>query len=94
MNIKFSGFIPVERRNLMIKTEKESFDFPIDYLLTEEAVDKATDVLIDKFEDLGLIDSYWVNYCLYWFCKNHQDLFTQVFVLEQWSRQSSLFQRD
>lgn len=57
----------------MIKTEKESFDFPINYLLTEEAVDKATDVLIDKFEELGLIDSYWVNYCLYWFCKNHQD---------------------
>ena len=65
MNIKFSGFIPVERRNLMIKTEKESFDFPINYLLTEEAVDKATDVFIDKFEELGLIDSYWVNYCLY-----------------------------
>ena len=57
----------------MIKTEKESFDFPIDYLLTEEAVDKAADVLINKFEELGLIDSYWVNYCLYWFCKNHQD---------------------
>ena len=73
MNIKFSGFIPVERRNLMIKTEKESFDFPIDYLLTEEAVDKAANVLIDKFEELGLIDSYWVNHCLYWFCKNHQD---------------------
>ena len=71
MNIKFSGFIPVERRNLMIKTEKESFDFPIDYLLTEEAVDKAVDVFIDKFEELGLIESYWVNYCLYWFCKNH-----------------------
>lgn len=73
MNIKFSGFIPVERRNLMIKTGKESFDFPIDYLLTEEAVDKAADVLIDKFEELGLIDSYWVTYCLYWFCKNHQE---------------------
>ena len=73
MNIKFSGFIPVERRNLMIKTEKESFDFPIDYLLTEEAVDKAADVFINKFEELGLIDSYWVNYCLYWFCKNHQE---------------------
>ena len=73
MNIKFSGFIPVERRNLMIKTEKESFDFPIDYLLTEEAVDEAADVLIDKFEELGLIDSYWVNFCLYWFCKNHQE---------------------
>lgn len=57
----------------MIKTEKESFDFPIDYLLTEEAVDEAADVLIDKFEELGLIDSYWVNFCLYWFCKNHQD---------------------
>lgn len=57
----------------MIKTERESFDFPIDYLLTEEAVDKAADVLIDKFEELGLIDSYWVTYCLYWFCKNHQD---------------------
>jgi len=71
VNIKFSGFIPVERRNLMIKTEKESFDFPIDYLLTEEAVDKAVDVFIDKFEELGLIESYWVNYCLYWFCKNH-----------------------
>lgn len=71
MNIKFSGFIPVERRNLMIKTEKESFDFPIDYLLTEEAVDKAADVLINKFEELGLIESYWVNYSLYWFCKNH-----------------------
>lgn len=73
MNIKFSGFIPVERRNLMIKTGKESFDFPIDYLLTEEAVDKAADVFIDKFEELGLIESYWVNYCLYWFCKNHQE---------------------
>lgn len=57
----------------MIKTEKKLFDFPIDYLLTEEAVDKAADVLIDKFEELGLIDSYWVTYCLYWFCKNHQD---------------------
>ena len=57
----------------MIKTEKESFDFSINYLLTEEAVDKATGVLIDKFEELGLIDSYWVNYCLYWFCKNHQE---------------------
>ena len=55
----------------MIKTEKESFDFPIDYLLTEEAVDKAADVLINKFEELGLIESYWVNYSLYWFCKNH-----------------------
>lgn len=73
MNIKFSGFIPVERRNLMIKTGKESFDFPIDYILTEEAVDKAADVFIDKFEELGLIESYWVNYCLYWFCKNHQE---------------------
>ena len=55
----------------MIKTGKESFDFSIDYLLTEEAVDKAADVFIDKFEELGLIESYWVNYCLYWFCKNH-----------------------
>lgn len=57
----------------MIKTGKESFDFPIDYILTEEAVDKAADVFIDKFEELGLIESYWVNYCLYWFCKNHQE---------------------
>lgn len=57
----------------MIKTERESFDFPIDYLLTEEAVDKAVDVFINKFEELGLIESYWVNYCLYWFCKNHQE---------------------
>ena len=73
MNIKFSGFIPVERRNLMIKTERKSFDFPIEYLLTKEAVDKAADVFIDKFEELGLIESYWVNYSLYWFCKNHRD---------------------
>lgn len=73
MNIKFSGFIPVERRNLMIKTERKSFDFPIEYLLTKEAVDKAADVFIDKFEELGLIESYWVNCSLYWFCKNHLD---------------------
>jgi hypothetical protein len=73
VNIKFSGFTPVERRNLMIKTERKSFDFPIEYLLTKEAVDKAADVFIDKFEELGLIESYWVNYSLYWFCKNHRD---------------------
>lgn len=73
MNIKFSGFIPVERRNLMIRTERKSFDFPIEYLLIKEAVDKAADVFIDKFEELGLIESYWVNYSLYWFCKNHLD---------------------
>ena len=57
----------------MIKTERKSFDFPIEYLLTKEAVDKAADVFIDKFEELGLIESYWVNYSLYWFCKNHLD---------------------
>jgi len=45
----------------MIKTERKSFDFPIEYLLTKEAVDKAADVFIDKFEELGLIESYWVN---------------------------------
>ena len=71
MNIKFSGFIPVERRNLMIKTEKKFTKFPAEYLLTEEAAEKATDLLLEKLEELGLIESYWVNYSLYWFCKNH-----------------------
>ena len=71
MNIKFSGFIPVERRNLMIKTESKFAKFPAKYLLTEEATEKATNLLLEKLEKLGLIESYWVNYCLYWFCKNH-----------------------